>query len=170
MFLWQLSRPKSLLLFQGFWDGFMQSLILALVYLPGIKSPQRVRWQSEELIRKKKKNKVAGSVHKEGKACFVHGCLIPTMLNKTRPVFAGLWKQRCRGMCSHAVSSPWTLRGSGYSVCTPVVEECRYTVWHSCSMAVQFLSISETRLYILLLWKKIKYFPKHSYTEHCFNP
>lgn len=53
LFAWQQSRLKSWLLFQGFWDVFMQSLVLALVYLPGIRAPRRIHRQSGKLVHQK---------------------------------------------------------------------------------------------------------------------
>lgn len=52
-FAWQQIGRKSWLLFQGFWDVFMQSLILALVYLPGIRAPPCIHWQLGKLVHQK---------------------------------------------------------------------------------------------------------------------
>lgn len=56
-FAWQQIRLKSRLLFWGFWDVFMQSLILALVCVPGIRAPPCMHWQLWKLVHQK----VAGS-------------------------------------------------------------------------------------------------------------
>lgn len=77
---WLQKGLKSWLLFQSFWDVFMQSLILALVYLPGIRAPWHIHRHSGKLVHQK----VAASAwafHCKQKrarreACFAHGCLI----------------------------------------------------------------------------------------------
>lgn len=72
----------------------MQSLILALVYLPGIRAPRCIHWHLGKLVHQK----VAASaqapttVSKAGKegSMLCAWLLNPAMLNKTRPVFIGL--------------------------------------------------------------------------------